>query len=168
LKRIVAILVLGLLLTHFTGYYIYFIVRMGQIRTEMRQQLKYLPQDQLARFELTQQQYGRVRVDEHEIKVDGKMYDIARIEKAGNHLVVYAMHDQAEDDLLAFFNEIFERAYSDKGKTPSGLTAFMSLNFLIEQNLVIQTQEVLVTHCTAFINRENSVVLGPDAPPPQA
>lgn len=159
---------LGLLLAHFSGYYIYFVVRMGQIRTEARKQLRHLPANQLTKFEFNEADFRSVRVDDQEIKVDGKMYDIAVIEKSGNLLTVYAKHDKAEDDLLAFFKEVFDQASNDTQTSPSSLTKFMSLSYLVEPDLVILTGEMPVIHFTAFINKEKSIFISLESPPPRA
>jgi hypothetical protein len=96
----------------------------------MRAQLKELPSEKLQLLKLSPTAFKEAKVDEHEIKVNGKMYDISRIEKAGDTLLVYCLHDEAEDNLLAFLNKILSLPLKDKN-APSQVLKFTSLTFIL-------------------------------------
>jgi hypothetical protein len=128
-KRIFSILVLILFLAHFAGFYIYFVVQLKQVRQEMRNQLRTLPTEELELLTFTPEEFQIARVEEKEVKVDGKMYDIARLEKQGNTILVYCLHDIAEDNLLAFLNKILTLPLKDS-HVPNGILHFCSLNYL--------------------------------------
>jgi hypothetical protein len=129
-KRWAVIFFLCLLLIQAAGCYIYFVSRLITIRKEMREQLKYLPEEQLTRFYLTAEEFRKARVEDHEIKISGKMYDIARISEQGNRIMVLALHDEAEDNLFAFLSEIVSRSAKDKKPVPVQIEQLLTLHFL--------------------------------------
>lgn len=129
LKKILSVFVLSIFLAHFAGFYIYFFFQLSQIRTEMQAALRALPTKDLDLLKLSVEEYQRAKVEEHEIKVEGKMYDIARVEKQGDLLLVYCIHDEAEDNILAFLDKILSTPLKDKS-VPTGVLQFFSLNYL--------------------------------------
>lgn len=167
MKKFAAILVLTILLAHFAGYAVYFMVRMGQIRHEMRRELSLLPLRELTRFEFTLKEYHEAKVDDHEIKVEGKMYDIARMDFSGDRVIIYGKHDEAEDNLLAFFNEVFSRSWKDTQSSPTSLTSFLTLTFIIEPCLALQVEPVDQNHNTRLQLNPHSISLALESPPPK-
>jgi hypothetical protein len=132
LKRAFSIFVLGIFLAHFAGFYIYFFTQLHLVRQEMRAKLKELPAEELDLLILSMEEYQHAKVEEHEVKVDGKMYDIARVEQLGNQVLIYCVHDAAEDNLLAFLDKILSLPLKDKS-VPHGVLHFYTLHFLPAQ-----------------------------------
>jgi len=122
MKRLVSLLLIFSFLVHLAGAHVYFILRLYEIHMETRAQLKQLPIDQLQVLKMSLLEFEDAQVEEDEIEVEDKMYDVARIEKSGNEITVYCLHDQAEDNLLSFLDEILKKASHDKKPLP--------LNFL--------------------------------------
>lgn len=100
----------------------------------MREQLKYLPEDQLEVLFLSDQEFRDARVDDHEVKVKGKMYDIARIESSGDRLKIYCIHDELEDNFLHLFAELVSKPIEDTSSFPTTVIDFINLNFLLHGN----------------------------------
>lgn len=132
LKKSLSVVVLSIFLVHFAGFYIYFFVQLRQVRQEMRLKLKAFPEEKLELIKLSAAEYQKAKVEDHEIKVDGKMYDIARVEKQEEQIFVYCVHDAAEDNLLAFLDKILSLPLKDKN-IPSDVLQFFSLNYLRTQ-----------------------------------
>jgi hypothetical protein len=130
-KRITSIVFLLLFLFNFAGIYFYFGVRIFTIKQEMRAALKNKPDSELTRLELPVAEFERSRVDEHEVKVNGKMFDIARIQFAGDRVIIFCLHDEAEDNLLSFLDAVSSRAHNDKHPVPGTIVQFLSLTFLV-------------------------------------
>ena len=128
-KKALSVIVLIIFLAHFVGFYIYFFTQLQVVRQEMRAKLKELPREELELIVLSPAEYKKAKVEEHEIKVDGKMYDIAWIVEKNGKVLVHCLHDAAEDNLLAFLDKILSLPLKDKN-VPSGVLQFMSLNFL--------------------------------------
>ena len=80
MKKLFAIAFVCLFLLHFAGVYTYFGVRLMAIRQEMNQLLKTTPDDQLELMHLTKSEYQKSLHEEDELELNGKMYDIARVE----------------------------------------------------------------------------------------
>jgi hypothetical protein len=167
-KKIFSILFLSALLLQVAGSYVYFIARLAGIRSEMREQLKYKPDEELTVFTLTPDEFLKIKVDDQEVKVDGKMYDIARIEKKGDKLVVYALHDEAEDNLLAFLSEMASRTSKDKKPVPSQLVKLITLQFVFSEiNLPVRTN-YFTFHNSIYTEHESNFVQLIESPPPRA
>ena len=166
-KRAAVIFFLMLLLIQVGGCYIYFVGRLAAIRTEMREQLKYLPEEKLTRFQFTEAEFKKARVEDHEIKVDGKMYDIARIMQQENTIIVLAIHDEAEDNLLAFLSEMVSRSANDKKPVPVQVEQLLTLSFLPVSLAAPQNSFSEINHLTPYCNLSSTVYFTLELPPPR-
>lgn len=167
-KRTAVIFFLSLLLIQVGGCYIYFIGRLAAIRAEMREQLKYLPEDQLTRFQFTEAEFKNARVEDHEIKVAGKMYDIARVTEQGDHIIVLALHDEAEDNLLAFLTEMVSRSNNDKKPVPVEVEQLLTLSFLPMSLATPQNSYSEIHHLTRYFELCSTVYFTLELPPPRS
>jgi hypothetical protein len=166
LKRILSILVLILFLAHFAGFYIYFVVQLKQVRHEMRNQLRNLPAEELELLTLTPEEFQNAKVEEHEVKVDGKMYDIARVEKREGKILVYCLHDAAEDNLFAFLNKILTLPLKDS-HVPNGILHFYSLNYLPAHWSFIVPEVMPTTPFTVYTEMISEYSAAIAVPPPK-
>lgn len=168
MKRLFSFLILVLLLVNMAGFYGYFIIRLQEIHEESRQAISALPGSQLEKFYFTKVAFQRARVDDREIRVEGKMYDIAFIRNVDDGLMVFALHDDAEDDLLAFISEVMSNASKD-GKAPIVFSQFTSLQFVLncfEWNPVVLFDEI--KHHTSIQNSLVEISPAIQTPPPQS
>ncbi len=167
MKKLTGILFLSVLLLQVGGSYVYFIVRLSAIRHEMRAQLQHKPDDQLTLLTLTHEEFQKAKADDHEVKVDGKMYDIARVVISGDKVLVYALHDEAEDNLIALLDEIVKRSSNDKKPVPSQLIQLLSLQFVIEENKFPSLTGEPVVHITPYSIYWPVGIASIESPPPR-
>jgi len=167
-KRSLCILFLGILLIQVSGCYVYFIARLTAIRIEMREQLKHLPDNQLTLLTLTTEEYHKAKVEDHEVKVNGKMYDIARVIIHKDRVLVYAIHDEAEDNLLSFLDEIVKRATNDKKPVPSQLGQLLTLIFIPTDNQLPVNNSIVLIHATKYTKSFLAFDRLIDSPPPRS
>jgi hypothetical protein len=168
IKKGLSAFILCLFLAHFAGFYIYFFIQLRQVRHEMRAQLKYLPADQLQLIKLSNEDYKKAKVDEHEINVDGKMYDIARMYTKADTVFVYGVHDKAEDNLLAFLDKILTLPLKDKN-SPNQVLKFTSLAFIVPVVLQHTTIRCVIPVTeTGYLESGTTFIQHPDSPPPKA
>ncbi len=167
MKKLVGIVFLSVILLQVAGSYVYFIVRLTGIRSEMREQLRYKPDEELTLFMLSREEFRKAKVDDHEVKVDGKMYDIARIVVQEDHVLVYALHDEAEDNLLTLLNEMVKRSSKDKKPVPSQLIQLLTLIFISVEDLFLQNNSLPFTHYTAYSEAVISFASAIESPPPR-
>ena len=148
----------------------YFGIRQAQIHREMRNKLKTLPADQLDIFHLTPSAYKQALRDGYdELEINGKMFDITRIEVKEEQVIVYALHDSAEDNLLSFLDQVLKSAAQDHQQIPSPLFQFSALTFLLPSTLSFSNP--LPSSFRAFTNyaiRDFSFVPSLDTPPPRS
>ncbi|KXK25623.1 MAG: hypothetical protein UZ12_BCD005001604 [Bacteroidetes bacterium OLB12] len=167
MKRVAVIFFLSLFLIQVGGCYLYFVGRLVAIRAEMRERLKFLPEEQLSRFQFTPKEFLKVREDDHEIKVDGKMYDIARVSEQANQIIVWALHDEAEDNLLAFLSEMVSRSAKDKKPVPVQVEQLLTLSFLPPPFMVFQNRICKITHQTPYNKMCSAFFSTLESPPPR-
>lgn len=163
------LLFLGILLMQVVGCYVYFISRLTAIRIEMREQLKLLPEDQLTRLILTREEYLTAQVDNHEVKVNGKMYDIARVVQRGDQIMVYAIHDEAEDNLHSFLEEMVNRSENDNKPIPTQLSQLLTLTFFLQvapKPFGIEYQ--IIHHATVYSEIQYFITRSILTPPPRS
>ncbi len=167
MKKLFAIAFVSLFLLHFAGVYTYFGVRLMAIRQEMKQLLKSIPEDQLELIQLTKSEYQKSLHEEDELELNGKMYDIARLEVKDGIYFVYALHDGAEDNLLGFLDEVVKRSSSDKKPVPAQLFQFFSLDFISPQSNFCFARELAQNISPAYSMLYSSFYFSIDSPPPK-
>jgi len=135
----------------------------------MRAALKDLPREKLEKFSMDEVEFKNVLVDEHEIKVEGRMYDIARIEQDHQLIIIYALHDAAEDDLLSFLDEIAKRPMQDKKSPPAQILQFIALTFLPPSKTILSHRDGKVLELnTVYAFNHSDIARSIESPPPQA
>ncbi|NOS91299.1 MAG: hypothetical protein HOP30_05220 [Cyclobacteriaceae bacterium] len=167
MKRIVAIGFLIVLTSQFVGFYAYFGSRLLAIRKEMRAALATLPEEKLEKIVISAAEFKKIDSEENEIELSGKMYDIAKVVKADNAYILFALHDEHEDSLLSMLDEMIKRSTNDKKPVPSEVVQFLALVFVVPQSF-----EFLHPFTPSFLNTEytkssKEFDLMIDAPPPR-
>ena len=161
-------MLLTVILIHLIGFYVYFVVRLDQIRSEMRENIAFLPPNEFEVFELTFEEYDRVRMDDHEVKINGRMYDHATPRIENGMVILYAKHDAAEDNLLSLVEEIVKTASGDTKEVPTELTTFFHLDCIPQGSLTINST-LTTRDCTSHPNEKLlSEKLPVESPPPKA
>ena len=97
----------------------------------MRATIALLPKTDMEIFRLTPEEYKQIKVNNHEVKINGKMYDHAPLQVEGDLIILYAVHDQNEDNLLSLVREVFKTASHDNKPVPPTITSYFSLLFLV-------------------------------------
>jgi len=167
-KRPLAILLLASIFLHTGGFYVYFVLRMNHIHQQKRAHLRTLPADQLVVLTLSPEKLQAARVGDDELKVDGRMFDIARIYAEGRQVKVWGLYDEDEDDLLTLCDGILKRASADQ-PPPASLTNYLVLIFVHSPVLALAATSVSNTlpvgQPTDFFS---SPTLALQTPPPRA
>lgn len=97
----------------------------------MKAELINSPQTALQKITLTIADYERAKKDDDEIKWQGSMYDVARVKRSGEIVIVFGLRDEMETNLLAFFESIVQTNQSDGQSPPAALMQYLSLIFTI-------------------------------------
>ncbi|HEY5691912.1 MAG TPA: hypothetical protein VIS49_10675 [Cyclobacteriaceae bacterium] len=167
MRKIISIIALSIFLTHLAGFYIYFVVRQAQIHQEMRQEIASLPADEFEIFELSIEEYQKIKVNNHEVKIDGKMYDHSAPKLENGKIILYAKHDQAEDNLISFLSEVVNIASHDNKPAPSTLMSYLTLQFIsagiLEMFFFNESINFMDNFQVNLVSKDYPV----DAPPPK-
>lgn len=96
----------------------------------MEEQLASAPDEMLDKFVFTEAQYEKANVEAGEVKVNGKMFDVARVEKHDDRIVVYALHDKSEDDLISFVEMVMKNSHQGRKNKSRQVLKLISLQYL--------------------------------------
>lgn len=168
LKKYTTVLILALLAFHLAGSYVYFAVRLGEVRMMMRQKLAELPDEALEVIAIPRAAFRSDWLAEHEMKWKGKMYDIARVEWSPTTVLVYCLHDKDEDGLLNFLSAVVETSHQDTRQVPAVVIQFSSLKYVVlSMNLPVCPVRDIVVGETRYTNLAPSFISDPLSPPPR-
>ena len=168
MKRVSAIFLFAILLVNAAGFYVYYIVELQTIHLEMRAKIRHLPDEQLTGLVLSSTEYERSLVEEDEIKVKGKMFDVARVKHIGDSVMVFGIYDEKEDDLLALANEIISKPFDQDSDVTRSVLRFISLDFLPGQLLCnVSNHGRQIRHASNYFLASSSPALQCEAPPPR-
>ena len=135
----------------------------------MKAKLRTLPDEELEILVMRQEDFNKARVEEDEMEVLGKMYDIARIKESGDTVIVYALQDAAEDNLLAFMDEVVKRPQQDKNSPPAQILQFIFLTFLPPaQQPLLFLEACAATANTYYVSSNFCCHLSIESPPPRS
>jgi hypothetical protein len=155
------------MLVNGAGFYMYYALQLSSIKREMRAALKQAPDHQLQVLKLTRSQYTNSRQDEHEIRFNGKMYDVARIKTKGDLLWVYCIHDAKEDNLLTFIQEIIAKPLTNADSVPHVIIQYLTLTYInVENHLkLIRPERVIVVQSSYFFSVKTFCAVTATPPP---
>jgi hypothetical protein len=112
MRRAVSISLLLFLLLQAVGYFFVFKLQQHVIRYEIKQQIKAgVPEAELVLFKILEGKPNPAfqRVEEHEFRYDGKMYDIVRQVAHGDTSWYYCLCDEKETQLFANLDELVKQ-----------------------------------------------------------
>ncbi len=168
MKRIPALVLFAILMANTAGFYVYYAITLQRIHREMRAAIRTLPDDKLSRLALTDDEYKKSIVEDGEIKVAGKMFDVARIKQRGDSVIVFALHDEKEDNLLALADEIVSKPFKQDAGVTSSVVHFISMIFLPGEHVtVLSATGKDVRHDSGYFDLDLSIAQKKVSPPPE-
>lgn len=169
--KISSILLCGLLIYNSLGYFLVISVMRMAIHQQKWTQLTNLPDEELTVFVFAKNNTdARLKiVDDHEIIVDGKLYDIIRKTEARMQIKYFCKYDHEEEALIVktrLFN-------SQAQQMPLQNTAKLIIDKIIKTGIINETTELFSgSFNVPFINFIESHYLMPAiqiaSPPPQS
>lgn len=127
-----------------------------------------LPSDQLEVFKFSEKAFHAAQIEERELQMDGKMYDIARIEKKNNTVHVYCLRDHAEENLLGFLDTMLKRLDDDSSQLPTAVFGFTLLQFIpSEFNFQPSARSCISILNTLYTNIYHFTDIEFETPPPR-
>lgn len=166
MKRVAVYIFLLILATNLVGSYLYFGVRMLQIHDEKRAELKTKDLSELEVITLSIKQFRKALVEDDEMELNNKMYDIARTETKGNSIIVYCLHDVDEDNLLSLLDSILNNSSKDKKPVPPQLSQLLAIT-PGTQNFYCSNSTAVISHTTFYQTTIYQFDVAIDSPPPQ-
>lgn len=161
-------MILAVVLIHLAGFYVYFVVRMGEIRMSMRMKLAELPADQLQAIPIPVDKFQSTWLEDLEMEWKGNMYDIARVQPSGDQVVIYCLRDNDEDGLLNFIGAVVDMSRQDTRPAPTQVIQFFSLKYVTSFPLaLVRVKRVIAEPGTYSFIFPESLSVVPSIPPPR-
>ena len=170
LLKISSLLLCGLLIYNSLGYFLVLSVMRLAVRQQKWAQLRTIPDNQLSTFVFaTNKPDSRLKiVNDHEIIVDGKLYDIVRKTVDGNQTKYCCKYDREEEALIAktrLFN-------SQAQQMPLQNTARLIIDKIIKTGIITEESSAITPISISFYsNYPKNCYSGPEiqilSPPPQ-
>lgn len=132
----------------------------------MREALKKSSRENLQTVILSEQEFTRARIEEHELKLNHQFFDIAFIEKIDDRYAVYGLYDTEEEALFSYLLKKIKRHSNDKKAVPFAALAFLSLTFLPTSFKLSIPSAVSVAPTYDYSLAYTSVHLPKEVPPP--
>ena len=135
----------------------------------MRHELAKLPAESLDLIHVPRAEFMKSWLAEMEMKWQGKMYDIARVEFDGDVVKVFGRHDLAEEDLLSFIASMAHTASKDHQPVPNSVLRFFTLEFeALNKTFLAFPGPTLFDHRSRYITPQSFFYPPIVAPPPRA
>jgi hypothetical protein len=169
LKKFIVSILLSVFLFNFAGFAAMFFVEQHIIYFEMNEKLKH--EKNLETIVLSKADAQKYSWDDgKELKIDNRMYDIARQEDKGDEIIFYVIHDEAEGNLFAKLESFFDfknKANSTDGKIELQLVKFLTLVTLTPADQTANKTEVFLTSLSDITPQFTSINISPDKQPPR-
>jgi hypothetical protein len=168
MKNIPAWLLFAILSVNTMGFYVYYVIALQRIYETIRAELEILPDDQLTCLTLSRAAYHASVVEDDEIRLNGKLYDVARLEFFGDSVKLFAAHDVNEENLMAFASEMICKPFEEDPSVTGPILQFISFDFLPSQLVNKSLNEGKdIMHQSMYSCLSNAMFLNIEAPPPR-
>lgn len=118
-------------------------------------------------LKLSLKEFEQSKIDKHELKVKGKMYDVEHIVITNDSVGVYCFADEKEDRLIAYYQNL-EKKNSDKKNSKTTLFKFLSLVYLQARQVNTTPAFIMVTNQFSICNFAfKTAVITIESPPPK-
>ena len=133
MKKLVYILLLAVLLLQSGGLVVLYRIRQMSIKYTMMQELKQ-EEKNLEKLVLTLSDFEKCRINGHEIRYHGNMYDIKSSHITGENITLTVINDKKEAKILKKLKHLAENDHESSNRLPDKLIKFMSLTYVFPEN----------------------------------
>jgi hypothetical protein len=172
-KKIIPILLALLILLNSIGYILLYIERLANINREIRTLInedysaETITKLTLSNYEFT---YLLRWKGDDEFKFKGKMFDVIKIERTQNQIIIFCIRDEKEEMLISSFEKIFKRNFSSDNINSNSGISLLNVQLLglpiyqytLERNFSFNILSGGYTNCY------NSKFSEANTPPPKA
>lgn len=133
MKKSVYILLLTFILLQSGGMVVFYRIRQMSIKYAMVQKLKN-DEKNLENIVLSISEFEKCRINRHEIRYHGNMYDIKSSHADGKNITLVVINDKKEAKILKKLNQIADNEDENKKQLPDKLLKFMSLIYVCPEH----------------------------------
>ena len=84
------------------------------------------------RITLSYSDYHKYKLSNNELSINGDMYDIKSVSMVNNQVILLAVHDHTEEEIIEKINKLLNNTNTRKSQLPDQLQQLLSLNYLVE------------------------------------
>ncbi len=113
--------------------------------------------------------YKKYMIEEHELFLHNKLYDVSRVEVEGDSIIFYCVHDEKEQDLLASLDIIFGMGEENTNNynSDSELLNFLYISSIINQQNSLIKNTIYLASIKEFTPFLQSQSITPNTQPPK-
>ena len=148
---------------HLCGYYTYFFLKTVELHWERFERLENKSAEKIR---LSKDQFSQALVDDEEIELHGKMFDIIKTVTLNDSIEVSAYRDNEEEQLINFITSVV--TFDAQGQAPHQVLQFFDLTFLTSAFSFKAIERIRQTDLSNFFPIPyNKISTGIIKPPPR-
>ena len=136
MKKLVYILLLAVLLLQSGGLVVFYRIRQMSIKYAMIQELKR-EEKNLEKLVLSISEFEKCRINAHEIRYHGNMYDIKSRQTQGENILLTVINDKKETKIIEGLKHMAENENGNKTQLPDKVFKFLTLTYVCPENTLI-------------------------------
>ena len=150
---------------HLCGYYSYYFFKTVQLHCDRFERLENKSAE---KFRLTKDQFSQALVDDEEIELHGKMFDIIKTVTLDDSVEVYAYRDNEEEQLINFITSVVSFDDQSRGQAPHQVLQFFDLTFLASTFSFNAIEPIRQSELSNFLSIPyHKILAGVIKPPPR-
>ena len=157
-----------IILFYTAGYFLVFQMQQNETRAYMKQLIRSGRfSEQYETFHFSKNEFAKQKVNESELIVEKKIYDIVRIIEEASTVTVICIHDEKEEALLGYLQMAVNANSSNEHSPAASLLQFLDTVFIISPDIHQYKSEedsFLVPYCLT-IYQAPAAAMG--NPPPE-
>ncbi len=167
LKKIGFIVLLSILLLQTGGLWLIYKAQQYYVQNEMEESLNN-KETIFQNLSLSLNDFQKDKVNDHEVSINGKMYDIKSINIKGNKVELLAVNDIKEESIIEKINRSLNNGDQQNQELPNHIFKILTLfyispttgyNFLFQ----VKRQHILPSFCEIIISHKSGI----SSPPPR-
>jgi hypothetical protein len=148
-RKLFAIVAFACLLFLNVGYFVFYQLRLAEIKAEMKKEVLRSRRSELTRFKFSAKETASLEWEEDtEFRFKDEMYDVVSREDRGDTTTILCLSDKKENELKKLFANNLGKS---TGKTSSaGMIKLLSAPYLFNDNVFLLIEELAAQQKTSF------------------
>ena|ERR1043165_3217826 len=139
MRKAISVLLVILLLVNLFGFYTAFYITRAGVKADMKELLAHSDIGKLQRFDLSSSQFNALsnpEGDYSEVEINHHMYDVKKVEQHEGKVVLFALEDDGETDLLDKIVKYIKDSSASGKSSPNTLVKLLQQEFTGYESII--------------------------------